>query len=176
MHAVPGPVQEPYAPEQAPPIVALVNGRRLSFMVTGRKEAVPAARGEIAAQLDMWGLPRGCEVAEIALLAVSELVTNYVQHAAGSSPVADVALSLEAGHLVLAVHDRSPALPRPAVAVDGDQLGGRGLLLIKALAAEAGGVTRFLVDADGAGKSVEMRLPVSNIPGKPAGAVRSPFR
>ncbi|WP_455362343.1 ATP-binding protein [Streptomyces sp. SYSU K21746] len=164
MHAEPGPVQERSAPEQAFPISALVSGRRLSFLVTGCEEAVPAARGEVAAQLDMWGLPRDCETAQIAVLAVSELVTNYVQHAAGSSPTAGVALSLEAGHLVLAVHDRAPSLPRPAAAVDGDQLGGRGLFLVKAMADAAGGATRIPVDADGAGKAVEVRLPLSGIP------------
>ncbi|MFD8340212.1 ATP-binding protein [Streptomyces solisilvae] len=165
VHAVSGSVQERCTDASwARPVAILVTGRRLSFIVRAEREAVPAARSEIAAQLQMWGLPRGGEIVATAVLAVSELVTNVVKHAAHSAPAADVTLALEDGELVLAVHDRHPALPKPSAAVDADQIGGRGLWLIEALAAEAGGSIGFPADADGGGKAVEVRLPLVGTP------------
>ncbi len=44
---------------------------------------------------------------------------------------------------------------------DLNQIGGRGLWLVQALTADAGGPIRMPADADGGGKSVEVRLPLT---------------
>ncbi|WP_258528051.1 ATP-binding protein [Streptomyces sp. NBRC 110611] len=132
---------------------------------------MPLARREVAAQLALWGLPRGSAVVDTALLVVSELVTNSVQHAADASPTVDVSLALGGGELTVAVHDRHPRLPQPVEVPHLDGSGGWGLRLVKALAAEAGGQARMPPDADGLGKTVTVRLPLPAL--RPA-AARSP--
>ncbi|MFI5753899.1 ATP-binding protein [Streptomyces sp. NPDC051569] len=139
---------------------ASVTDRRLSFTVATIDACVPVARREIAAQLAIWGLPPGSDVADTALLAVSELVTNCVQHAALSSPRAEVAVCMDSEYLTVSVHDRHPRLPEPADVPHLDGSGGWGLRLIEALAAEAGGRTSVPRDADGLGKTVTVLLPL----------------
>lgn len=161
MRAVPHQMRERWTDGiRALPIAAPVTGRRLSFTVEAIEASVPAARHEVAAQLAMWGLPRGSDLVDTALLAVSELVTNSVQHAADSSPTADVAVGMDCEHLTVAVHDRHPQLPLPVDVPHLDGSGGWGLRLVEALAAEAGGKTSAPLDADGLGKTVTVRLPL----------------
>ncbi|QKV90433.1 ATP-binding protein [Streptomyces sp. NA02950] len=112
----------------------------------------------------MWGLPHEAEIVATAVLAASELVTNVAQHTTSSTTTADVTLTLEDDELTLTVHDRHPALPKPSATVDAYQVSGRGLWLVETLTAEAGGSTDISVDADGGGKSVEIRLPLDAIP------------
>ncbi|MFB6678732.1 ATP-binding protein [Streptomyces sp. NPDC056390] len=137
-----------------------MTGRQLSFTVAAVEASVPAARREVAAQLTMWGLPRGSNLVDTALLAVSELVTNSVQHAADSSPTADVAVGMDGQHLMVAVHDRHPQLPQRVDVPHLDGSGGWGLRLVEALTAQAGGKTSTPPDPDGLGKTVTVHLPL----------------
>ena len=93
------------------------------------------------------------EVAERAVLLVSELVTNAVRHGA---PVATARMRQAAGALEVVVTDRGATVPtapdirRP----DPEQLGGRGLFMVAKLASEWG------IDPlePGPGKAVWFRL------------------
>ncbi|MFJ8158419.1 ATP-binding protein [Streptomyces sp. NPDC094468] len=67
-------------------------------------------------------------------MVTSELVTNAVMHARGSTVTVTVYLS--ARHLWVVVDDEgSPRMEIKAHAADADALGGRGLQLIEAIAA-----------------------------------------
>jgi anti-sigma regulatory factor (Ser/Thr protein kinase) len=71
------------------------------------------------------------EACDVALLLVTELVSNAVQHA-GAAPVLDVQIFGDA--IRIAVRDPSPTLPEPAGAPDDLVERGRGLLLVDSLA------------------------------------------
>lgn len=93
------------------------------------------ARRGLAELLGSWGSP---ESRDTAALLVTELVTNAVQHA-GGAPWLSVLVG--AGWLRCAVHDAGPAGPagpaeRSAALPDSE--GGRGLLLVAALAFDWG--------------------------------------
>lgn len=72
------------------------------------------------------------EVADSVVLAVSELVTNAHVHAHSD---AQLILTWDEECLHVTVHDASPRLPEPR-GPDDAALGGRGLLLVGALADE----------------------------------------
>ncbi|MEV4921616.1 ATP-binding protein [Streptomyces roseoverticillatus] len=131
--------------------------RSLHFSVPVAAASVAAARHEVTGQLGLWGLQGGA-VAETAVLAVSELVTNIVRHAASAR--ADVRIGLDERHLTVSVHDRDPRIPRRAAVPHLDGSGGWGLHLVETLAAEAGGRTSIPRDADGGGKTVTVLLPL----------------
>ncbi|WP_423835642.1 ATP-binding protein [Streptomyces tubbatahanensis] len=93
------------------------------------------------------------ETLQGVLLILSELVTNAVRHAALLSPTIGVEVALGGGRLRVAVEDGHPYRPKALAAEPtGDHTGGRGLLLVKALTAEAGGVCD--VEQTGAGGKV----------------------
>jgi serine/threonine-protein kinase RsbW len=120
---------------------------------------VPLLRGRVRALLDGWRV--AADVADAFLLAVSELVGNVVQHAAAATGRMRVGVSCGGGWLCLEVADgasASPRLPDPAVEVDPDAEGGRGLLLVQLMAAEVGGELLVLVHE--LGKSVRVRVPL----------------
>ena len=93
---------------------------------------------------------------ELQLLA-SELVTNAVRH--GAHPAEDHLVELllwpADGHYWLAVSDPGPGRPVLTTAPDTAACGGRGLLLVDALAAAWGVVPRR-----GRGKAVVAGLPL----------------
>ncbi|MGY1439090.1 ATP-binding protein [Streptomyces reniochalinae] len=101
------------------------------------------------------------ETLQGVLLILSELVTNAVRHAALLSPTIAVEVSLGGGRLRVAVEDGHPYRPKALAAEPtGEHTGGRGLLLVKALTAEAGGVCD--VEQTGAGgKVVWAALPLA---------------
>ncbi|MGW1076047.1 ATP-binding protein [Streptomyces sp. NPDC002537] len=160
MHVVPGQRRERPKDESDGDPVTAVTDRSLRFSVPTTPGAVPAARREVAAQLCLWGLRPGAAVVGTAVLAVSELVTNTVRHAAEVSARADVHLGMDCRHLMVAVHDRDPRMPRRVEAPQLDGSGGRGLHLVEVLAAEAGGRTSIPRDEDGGGKTVTVLLPL----------------
>ncbi|MEE6264776.1 MULTISPECIES: ATP-binding protein [Streptomyces] len=133
-------------------------------------DSVAAARGHVRQVLARWGLPPGSAATDDLLLIVSELATNAVQHTRGRSPAFTVELRLEREeHLCLGVTDGLSRPPRrlPA-AVQQDN--GRGLVIIRSLAAERGG--RLWVEPVAAGgKTVWVTVPwPGSEPGRPAGA------
>ena len=107
--------------------------------------SVGGARGFVAAHLDAWGLS---QLADSAVLVVSELVTNAVVHA--QSPyetlIATRLERLECG-VRIEVHDRSGSKPERRDASADDE-SGRGLALVDALTGGHWGVS----DRDGPGK------------------------
>lgn len=80
---------------------------------------------------------RLADLAETAVLLVSELVTNAVVHArAGTAPIALI-LENQEDRLRIEVHDGDPRWPRPGRPGGLDE-SGFGLLLVDALASEWG--------------------------------------
>ncbi|MET9889655.1 ATP-binding protein [Streptomyces sp. NPDC006465] len=128
--------------------------------VTLRSEpvSVSTARKFVAEVLAEWGLPCDSEVADTVRLIVSELATNAVQHTFGQSPTftVDVRLDREE-HLTIGVTDSHPRFPkRLPAAVQQDN--GRGMVIIRWLAAECGGRLTVRPTREG-GKTVSIELP-----------------
>lgn len=121
--------------------------------------SVPTARREARQLLADWLPAEEDALSDAALLVLSELVTNTVRHAAATSPLSDIALLLTPDALVIAVHDRHPAIPAPRARAHADGSGGRGLAIVAALADEVGGELRVVADEDGLGKTSTVRLP-----------------
>jgi anti-sigma regulatory factor (Ser/Thr protein kinase) len=97
-------------------------------------EGASFARRATARAAELWRLDR--ELTETALLLVSELVTNAIRH--GSPPVR-LSLHLDRpGPLRVEVTDSSPVGPIVGPAVEADQTGGRGLVIVQQLAARWG--------------------------------------
>ncbi len=103
-----------------------------------------------------WRINLGHPVLGPALLVLSELVTNSVQHAAEYSPQITVTYAAGADVLAFAVHDRDPYVPDP---LSFPQSPG-GLATVAELTAEWGGTWTVRPDADGGGKSVWITLPL----------------
>ena len=87
-----------------------------------------AVRTFVRGRAEAAGLP--APRADLLVLAVSELVTNAVQHAAGPGRVRVWA---EHGSVVCEVHDVGPATARmaPAVMPGADSVRGRGLAIVE---------------------------------------------
>jgi phosphoserine phosphatase RsbU/P len=80
-----------------------------------------------------------CQEPEVALLVLSELVTNAVMH--GATPI-QVVVTGEAGKLRIDVADGDTRAPRPELCVgNAEQDGGRGLQIVDALSREWGTTT-----------------------------------
>ncbi len=97
-------------------------------------------------------------IADSVRLIVSELATNAVQHTFGQSPTFTVEMRLDRDErLRVGVTDSHPRRPRrlPA-AVQQDN--GRGMVIIRYLAAEAGG-RLTVVPTDSGGKTVWISMP-----------------
>ncbi|WP_445256348.1 SpoIIE family protein phosphatase [Nocardioides aurantiacus] len=119
----------------------------------GSPAEVSDARAFTHRHLHSWGV--GPDLADTAVLLVSEMVTNALVHAGGP---ARLELSVASDRLRIAVTDVEPHEPALG-APDQDSTHGRGVLLVEALA------TAWGVAPSGSGKTVwaELRL-------EPAGA------
>jgi anti-sigma regulatory factor (Ser/Thr protein kinase) len=122
--------------------------------------SVPRARHMVRDLLVAQGLggPAHTELLYSLLLIVSELVTNAVRHAAVLSPQIVVEVVIGEGWVRVSVEDSHPYRPS-ALQNDFGRTGGRGLLLVRAMALESGGgcdVERTI----GGGKVVWASLPV----------------
>ena len=106
------------------------------------------ARRFVADVLGAWRLP---DIADAALLAVSELVTNAIAHTVGQL---ELGLVREHDHLLIEVADSSDRLPAFGRAAD-DATSGRGMFIVDAVAAEWG------VSPTSTGKTVWARLPLA---------------
>ncbi|KMS82323.1 hypothetical protein ACZ91_59215 [Streptomyces regensis] len=113
------------------------------------------ARRLAAHQLEAWGVPYGSAASDTLLLIVAELAANAVRH--GRVPGRDFALRLvhrPAAALVrVEVSDTHPALPVRLAQAPADADGGRGLLLVDALASRWG-----VTERTGPGKTVWAEL------------------
>ncbi|MFD4788370.1 ATP-binding protein [Streptomyces sp. NPDC058459] len=99
-------------------------------------------------QLDRWGHPYGSPASETVALVVAELAANAVLHGRVPGRDFEVRLRHEAGHVRVEVSDTHPAHPK-LPAPDPTAEGGRGLLLVEAVATRWGTSTRT-----GPGKTV----------------------
>ena len=112
--------------------------RRCSFRFTGRPESVKEARDWLARRIALADAPE--ETADTALLLLSELATNNVRHAPpGERGDFYVRAFFFHGRLRVEIRDaegRAPSLR--VVTPDATAEGGRGLLLVNALASRWG--------------------------------------
>ncbi|MEU4657063.1 ATP-binding protein [Streptomyces sp. NPDC023723] len=120
--------------------------------------SVSAARTYVVGTLAEWGLSADTDVSDTIRLIVSELATNVVQHTLGQSPTFTVDLALDRDeHLRIGVTDSHPRFPkRLPAAVQQDN--GRGMVIIRWLAAECGGRLEVRPTREG-GKTVSVELP-----------------
>ncbi|MEU5097545.1 ATP-binding protein [Streptomyces sp. NPDC020996] len=114
-------------------------------------------------RLDLWGIPYGSPASDTVALVVAELAANAVLH--GRVPGRDFELRLRcdraSGVVRVEVADTHPMRPEPPLpgASPDDADGGRGLLLVEAVAA------RWGVDARrGPGKTVWAECALSTAP------------
>ncbi|GAA2923317.1 MULTISPECIES: ATP-binding protein [Streptomycetaceae] len=120
--------------------------------------SVPQARHAVRDLLARQGVPVDDDVLHGLLLIVSELVTNAVKHAALLSPELAVEVAVGAGWIRVAVEDDHPYRPT-ALVTDHGRTGGRGLLLVREVTAEAGG-TCDVEHTAGGGKIIWAALPL----------------
>jgi anti-sigma regulatory factor (Ser/Thr protein kinase) len=120
--------------------------------------SVPQARHAVRDLLARQGVPAGAEIVHGLLLIVSELVTNAVRHAALLSPTLAVEVGVGSAWVRVSVEDDHPYRPAALVA-DHGRTGGRGLLLVREIAREAGGVCDVAQTARG-GKIIWAALPL----------------
>ena len=139
-----------------------------SVTLPSEPASVSAARTYVLSTLAEWGLPPTTDAAETVRLIVSELATNAVQHTFGQSPTFTVDIELDRDeHLRIGVTDSHPRFPkRLPAAVQQDN--GRGMVIIRWLAAESGGKLRVRPTREG-GKTVSIELPWT-VPAQPVSA------
>ena len=101
-------------------------GDHVEWSFPAEPGAVRAARAVVRGQLRSWGLDA---LGDIAVLLVSELVTNSLRHAEGPIGVRLVRPAGIAATLLVEVSDALPELPHERAA-GLDEEGGRGLQLV----------------------------------------------
>ncbi|CAL9358505.1 hypothetical protein SUDANB6_00616 [Streptomyces sp. enrichment culture] len=121
--------------------------------------SVPQARHAVRDLLRHQGVPVPDDLAHGLLVIVSELVTNAVRHAALLSPVLAVEVAVGPEWVRVSVEDGHPYRPT-ALEADHGRTGGRGLLLVREIAQEAGGVCDVARTASG-GKVIRVALPLT---------------
>jgi two-component sensor histidine kinase len=120
--------------------------------------SVPQARRAVRDLIGRQGVPVEDDILHGLLLIVSELVTNAVRHAALLSPELAVEVAIGAEWIRVSVEDNHPYRPT-ALVTDYAQTGGRGLLLVREITAEAGG-TCDVEHTAGGGKIIWAALPL----------------
>ncbi|MFE0804683.1 ATP-binding protein [Streptomyces sp. NPDC058812] len=138
------------APTPRPPVTARVFAQRFSSTPRGAR----LARHLTLHRLDVWGIPYGSAVSETAALLVAELAANAVTHGRVPGRDIEVRLRLDAYTLRIDVSDsRGERRPERPAAAAPEAEGGRGLLLVDALADRWGVLDRVPV-----GKTVRAEL------------------
>ncbi|MFD9125039.1 ATP-binding protein [Kitasatospora sp. NPDC059571] len=130
------------------------------FVAATEEASVPQTRHAVRDRLLAQGMggERYQEVVDDLLLIVSELVSNAVTHAAVVSPRLVTELVIGDGWVRISVEDAHPYRPK-ALESDLGKLGGRGLLLVKSITLQAGGVCDVERTGEG-GKVVWASLPL----------------
>lgn len=101
-------------------------------LAAGRSAASPAeARDRARLFLGSLNPPPARELAESVVLVVSELVTNALRHGGGACTLG---LTAHADGIEVAVHDRSPRMPRMRTPDLNGHAGGFGWPLVNRLA------------------------------------------
>ncbi len=132
------------------------------FTAPAIEESVPQARHAVRDLLNRQRVPAQDDTVQGLLLIVSELVTNSVRHAALLSPEVAVEVAIGREWVRVAVEDNHPYRPK-ALEADFAQTGGRGLLLVREITYEAGGVCDVEHTAGG-GKVIWAALPLTSPP------------
>lgn len=151
--SVPPPDPVPPAPDVPRPYEGVWR-----FTAPALDSSVPQARHAVRELVVRQGVPVGDELLHGLLLIVSELVTNAVRHAALLSPEIAVEFAVGVDWVRVAVEDNHPYRPK-ALQVDDADTGGRGLLLVKTVTAEAGGMCDVQQTTTG-GKVIWAALPL----------------
>lgn len=125
--------------------------------------SVPWVRHTVRDLLAGEDVPLDDDLRHGVLVILSELVTNAVLHAAVLSPEITVEVAIGAERITVAVEDNHPYRPK-ALETDHARTGGRGLLLVGTIAAEAGG-SCDVAQTPGGGKVIRAVLPLR--PGLP---------
>ncbi|MCX5610738.1 MULTISPECIES: SpoIIE family protein phosphatase [unclassified Streptomyces] len=108
--------------------------KRSHWTVWRLPKAVMHARRFAARTLRSWGVE---DELDVALLVVSELVTNAIAHTQGE---VGMDLTLSTDRLRIAVNDTSPRSPVKPLSVSWESTGGRGLLIVEATTTAWGSV------------------------------------
>ncbi|WP_371495815.1 ATP-binding protein [Kitasatospora sp. NBC_00374] len=137
------------------------------FAAATSEASVPRTRHAVRDRLLAEGMAgeRYQELIDDLLLIVSELVGNAVTHAAALSPQVTTELRIDGSHVRIAVEDGHPYRPK-AQESDLGRLGGRGLLLVKSITLQAGGVCDVERTEQG-GKVIWASLPLPPLPAAP---------
>lgn len=135
------------------------------FPAPATEASVPLTRHAVRDRLLAQGMTgvRYQELVDDLLLIVSELVSNAVTHAAELSPEVVTELSVRRASVRVSVEDGDPYRPK-ALENDTASTGGRGLLLVKSVTLQAGGVCDVEHTGEG-GKVIWASLPVPPEPG-----------
>ncbi|MFD5653631.1 ATP-binding protein [Streptomyces sp. NPDC127039] len=136
----------------------------VTFRLSRCRQSVPRSRAALHAVLGDWGVDR--DVLESAELVLSELVTNALRVRVPSDRQVGVRIArlVDDGLLKLEVSDAGSGKPEVRVPGD-DETGGRGLLLVEALAHRWGVDERV----GGIGKTVWVELKAPDIVAEPVG-------
>ncbi|MFE3517933.1 ATP-binding protein [Streptomyces sp. NPDC059166] len=130
------------------------------FTAPAADVSVPQARHAVRDLIRRQDVPVEDDILHGLLLIVSELVTNAVKHAALLSPELAVEVAIGAEWIRVSVEDNHPYRPT-ALVTDYAQTGGRGLLLVREITAEAGG-TCDVEHTAGGGKIIWAALPLKS--------------
>ncbi|MDJ0344284.1 ATP-binding protein [Streptomyces sp. H10-C2] len=128
------------------------------FTAPAVDSSVPQVRHGVRDLVTAKKVPLGDDLLAGILLIVSELVTNAVRHAALLSPLITIEVAVGADWIRIGVEDNHPYRPKALEAEYGDT-GGRGLLLVKAITTEAGGMCDVTHTETG-GKVIWAALPL----------------
>jgi len=131
------------------------------FTAPALDASVPQARHAVRDLLYRQGVPVSDDLVQGLLLIVSELVTNAVRHAALLSPMLAVEVAVGAEWVRVSVEDNHPYRPTALEAAH-SETGGRGLLLVREVTREAGGVCDVEHTTSG-GKVIWAALPLKSV-------------
>ncbi|GHH94930.1 ATP-binding protein [Streptomyces capillispiralis] len=140
----------------------MTSSNDLTFRLPRSRRSVPRARAALHAVLGEWGV--GQETLDTAELVLSELVTNALRVPAPGDRQVGVRISRSVADGLLRIEVSDAGGGRPEVREPGDdETGGRGLLLVAALAHRWGYERRTA----GIGKTVFAELKAPDIPAAP---------